>query len=145
MATNAAIERNIKDRASIAYSSLSGVEPEPEFEPGPESDASAIRRKSELIEQLTKTLEEQAAQIHMSVNSGMLNTANPDIDLMQLLQLVNVSSGLSYADDIEKTTQQAVRQTLELVTTYPTQVDEAFLAKLLRYATTQDGSAYTRY
>jgi hypothetical protein len=46
----------------------------------------------------------------------MLNSANPNIDFMQLLQLVNVNSGLSYADDIEKTTQQAVRKTLELVT-----------------------------
>jgi hypothetical protein len=122
MATNAAVERNIKDRASIAFNSLSKFEPEPEFEPDPESEASAIRRKSELLEQLTKTLEEKATQIHMSVNSGMLNPANLSIDLMQLLQLVNANSGLSYADDIENTTQQAVRQTLDLVTTYPTQV-----------------------
>jgi hypothetical protein len=66
----------------------------------------------------------------MSVNSGMLNPANLSIDLMQLLQLVNANSGVSYADDIEKTTQQAVRHTLELVTTDPTKVDEAFLSKL---------------
>ena len=128
--TNAAMERNIKDRASSAYNSLSEVEPEPQVEPEPESEASAIRRKSELIEQLTKTLGEKAAQIHMSVNAGMLNPANPDIDLMQLLQLVNINTGLSYADDIENTTQQAVRQTLELVTTDPSQVDEAYVTKL---------------
>ena len=97
------------------------------------------------MEQLAKTLEEKAAQVRMSVHSGILNLANPSIAFMQLLQLVNTHSGLAYADDIENTTQQAVRQTLELVTTDPTQVDEAFLAKLLRYATTQDGSAYTRY
>jgi hypothetical protein len=60
----------------------------------------------------------------------MLNPANSDIDFMQLLQLVNTNSGLSYADDIEKTTQQAVRHTLELVTTDPSQVYEAFLTKL---------------
>jgi hypothetical protein len=89
MATNVALERNIKDRASIAFNSLSEVGPGPEFEPEPESEASAIRCKSELIEQLTKTLEERAAQIHMSVNSGMLNSANPNIDLMQLLQFAN--------------------------------------------------------
>jgi hypothetical protein len=37
---------------------------------------------------------------------------------------------LSYADGIENTTQQAVRQTLDLATTDPTQVDEAYLTKL---------------
>jgi hypothetical protein len=124
MATNAAMERNIKNRASSAYNSISEVEPEPELV------ASDIRRKSELIKELTETLGEKAAQIHMSVIAGMLNPANSDIDFMQLLQLVNTNTGLSYADDIEKTTQQAVRHTLELVTTYPTQVDEAFLTKL---------------
>ena len=124
------LERNIKDRASSAFNSLSEFEPGSESEPEPEFEASAIRRKSELIEQLTKTLGEKAAQIHMSVNSGKLNPENPDIDLMQLLQLVITNSGLSYADDIENTTQQAVRQTLELVTTDPTQVDGAYLTKL---------------
>ena len=88
--TNAAMERNIKDRASSAFNSLSEVEPEPQVEPEPESEASAIRRKSELIAQLTKTLGEKAAQIHMSVNAGMLNPANPDIDLSLLLTCLNV-------------------------------------------------------
>lgn len=37
--TNAAMERNIKDRASSAYNSLSEVEPEPQVEPEPESEA----------------------------------------------------------------------------------------------------------
>ena len=82
------------------------------------------------MEQLTKTLEEKAAQVHMSVHSGMLNPANPSIDFMQLLQLVNTNSGLAYADDIEKITQQTVRQALDLVTTDPTQLDEAYLTKM---------------
>jgi hypothetical protein len=63
MATNAAMERNIKNRASIAFNSLSEVDPEPEVEPEPEFEASDIRRKSELMEELTKTLGEKAAQI----------------------------------------------------------------------------------
>jgi hypothetical protein len=130
MATNAAMERNIKNRASDAFISLSQFEPEPEVEPEPESGASEVRRKSELIEELTKTLGENAAQIHMSVLSGLLDPANSDIDFMQLLQVVNTSTGLSYADDIEKTTQQAIRHILERVTTDPTQVDEAFLTNL---------------
>ena len=117
MATNAAMERNIKNRASSAFNSESEVEPEPEVGPEPESGASDIRRKSELIEELTKTLGEKAAQIHMSVIARLLDPTNPDIDFMQLLQLVNSNSGLSYADDIEKTTQEAVRQTLDLITT----------------------------
>jgi hypothetical protein len=53
MATNAAVERNIKDRASIAFNSLSNqdlAKPESEFEPEPESEASSICRKSELME-----------------------------------------------------------------------------------------------
>jgi hypothetical protein len=44
MATNAAVERDIKYRASIAFHSLSVVEPEPQVEPEPESGASDIRR-----------------------------------------------------------------------------------------------------
>ena len=56
MATKAAMERNIKNRASDAFISLSQFEPEPEVEPEPESGASEVRRKSELIEELTKTL-----------------------------------------------------------------------------------------
>jgi hypothetical protein len=55
MATNAAMERNIKDRASLAFHSSSQVEPEPGVEPEPESEASDIRRKSELIEELVNT------------------------------------------------------------------------------------------
>ena len=73
MATNAAMERNIKNRASDAFISLSQFEPEPEVEPEPESGASEVRRKSELIEELTKTLGENATQIHMSVLSGLLD------------------------------------------------------------------------
>jgi hypothetical protein len=49
---------------------------------------------------------------------------------MQLVQLVNINSGLSYADDIEKTTQEAVRQILDLITTDPSQVDEEYLTKV---------------
>ena len=60
MATNAAMERNIKNIASSAFISLSEGEPEPEVEPEPESGASDIRRKSELIEELTKTLGENS-------------------------------------------------------------------------------------
>ena len=133
MATNAAMERKIKNRASDAFISISErkeFEPEPEVEPEPESEASDVRRNSELMEELTKTLGEKAAQIHMSVLSGLLDPANSDIDFMQLLQVVNTSTGLSYADDIEKTTQQAIRHLLERVTTDPTQVDEAFLTNL---------------
>ena len=66
----------------------------------------------------------------MSVLSGLLDPANSDIDFMQLLQVVNTSTGLSYADDIEKTTQEVVRQTLDLITTDPPQVDEAYLTKI---------------
>jgi hypothetical protein len=36
----------------------------------------------------------------MLVRARMLNTANPSIDFMQPMQLVNASSGLAYADDI---------------------------------------------
>jgi hypothetical protein len=85
MATNAAMERNIKDRASSAFKSISKVEPETEVEPEPGSEASDIRRKSELVEELTKTLGENAAQIHMSVIAGLLDPTNPEIDFMQLL------------------------------------------------------------
>ena len=84
MATNAAMERNIKNRASDAFISLSEIEPEPEVEPEPESEASDVRRNSELMEELTKTLGEKAAQIHMSVNAGLLDPTNPEIDFMQL-------------------------------------------------------------
>jgi hypothetical protein len=83
MATNAAMERNIKDRASSAFKSISEVEPETEVEPEPELVASDIRRKSELIKELTETLGEKAAQIHTSVIAGMLNPANPDIDFIR--------------------------------------------------------------
>ena len=41
--TNAAMERNIKDRASSAFNSLSEVEPEPQVEPEPESKSSYIQ------------------------------------------------------------------------------------------------------
>ena len=37
MATNAAMERNIKNRASDAFISLSETEPEPEVEPEPKT------------------------------------------------------------------------------------------------------------
>jgi hypothetical protein len=37
---------------------------------------------------------------------------------------------LAYAEDIEKITQQTVRQALDLVTTDPTQLDEAYLTKM---------------
>ena len=79
MATNAAMERKIKNRASDAFISISErkeFEPEPEVEPEPESEASDVRRNSELMEELTKTLGEKAAQIHMSVLSGLLDPAN---------------------------------------------------------------------
>ena len=66
----------------------------------------------------------------MSVLSGLLDPTNPEIDFMQLVQLVNINSGLSYADDIEKTTQEAVRQILDLITTDPSQVDEEYLTKV---------------
>jgi hypothetical protein len=66
----------------------------------------------------------------MSVIAGLLDPTNLDIDFMQLLQSVNANSGLSYADDIEKMTQQAVRQTLDLITQDPSQVNEAYLTKL---------------
>jgi hypothetical protein len=72
MATNAAMERNIKNRALDAFISLSEFEPEPEVEPEPESGASDVRRKSELIEELTKTLGENAAQIHKWFSPGVL-------------------------------------------------------------------------
>jgi hypothetical protein len=64
MATNAAMERKIKNRASDAFISISErkeFEPEPEVEPEPESEASDIRRKSKLMEELTKTLGGKAA------------------------------------------------------------------------------------
>ena len=61
------------------------AEPESEFESEPESEASAIRRKSDLVEQPSKTLEQKSAQAHMSVHSGMLNPANPSNDFMHLL------------------------------------------------------------
>ena len=87
MATNAAMERKIKNRASDAFISISErkeFEPEPQVEPEPESEASDVRRKSELMEELTKTLGEKAAQIHMSVTAGLLDPTNPEIDFMQL-------------------------------------------------------------
>ena len=51
MATNAAMERKIKNRASYAFISISErkeFEPEPEVEPEPESEASDIRLSSNL-------------------------------------------------------------------------------------------------
>ena len=98
MASNAAAEQNIKDRASIVFHSLSNhdkAEPESGFELEPEFEASTIRRKNDLIEQLTKTLEQKSAQVHMSINSRMLNPANPNIDFMQLLGLITPNSGLT--------------------------------------------------
>jgi len=52
MATNAAMERKIKNRASDAFISISErkeFEPEPEVEPEPESEAADVRRNSELM------------------------------------------------------------------------------------------------
>ena len=92
------MERDITDRASIAYFSLNkdAREPESESKPEPEVEASAARRQSDLVEELTKTLAEKAAQVHMSMTSRMLNSTNPGIDFMQLMQLMEPNSGLSF-------------------------------------------------
>ena len=82
------------------------------------------------VEELTKTLAEKAAQVHISMTSGMLNPTNPGIDFMQLMQLIEPTSGLSYADDIDNMPKQRVRQAFELVTADPTKLDELFLNNL---------------
>jgi hypothetical protein len=137
MASDAVAERNIKDRASVAFLSYSNPiypEPESEFEPEPECEAlsatSCFRRKSDLIEQFSKTLEQKSAQVHIDINAGMLNSTNPNIDFMQPMQSVNASSGLAYAYNIDNITKQAIRQVLELVTTDPTKLDDAYLTTM---------------
>ena len=132
MPSNAAMERDITDRASIASFSLNkdATELESESEPEPEVEISAARRQSDLVEELTKTLAEKAGQVHISMTSGMLNPTNPGIDFMQLMQLIEPNSGLSYADDISRQHDERVRQALDLVTTDPTKLDELYLTNL---------------
>ena len=82
------------------------------------------------VEELTKTLAEKAAQVHISMTSGMLNPTNPGIDFMQLIKLIEPNSGLSYADDISRQHDERVRQALDLVTADPTKLDALFLNNL---------------
>ena len=92
MSSNAAMERNISDRASIASFSLNkdATEPESESESEPEVETSAARRQSDLVEELTKSLAEKTAQVHMSMTSRILNPSkilyrDMHMDMLHLL------------------------------------------------------------